>query len=237
MVAKRQFKAVTWNVYMGTQVKVLRPIAKKLVTDNVSLFLMQEAGGSDITEMLKDLGLETFVYEQWRLAWNPKIWDASNVHPRRLSDVVVDAKDPNAMGWCAIGKFTHKPSKLDLKALSYHTPSHVQRPEWNENAPNRWRSLQEQMEAMVRLARGSRIKYHLYGGDDNVDEDDGKAPRWNFMLRTDPLRQIQAPKPTHAGGRQIDDFRVAGLKTVGPGSVRVGGGDHKLFIQEFEFVI
>lgn len=231
------FKAVTWNVYYGSTVKVLEPVLKRLLKAGVSMFLMQEAGGDDITNMLERNGLKTYVFGQYRLAWDPKVWEAERTWYHELSDVVThttkgDAQVP--LG-AAIGRFKQVATGAKLKALSYHLPPHTQNPEWNKKTPNRWTALHEGVLELVNVAWRSRTKHMLFGGDDNVDEAEGnKNGRWDFMLNTAPLNLVRAPKPTH-GNRRIDDFRVTGLKS-GKGRVFKGGGDHGAYVREFDFV-
>lgn len=230
------FKAVTWNVYHATKVDELEPILEDLLSDGVSMFLMQEAGGRDITRLLEKYGLETYVFDQYRLAWDPEVWQRLSTRHRLTSNKKVFGKRGAVKNHIVVGRFRHRFSRRKLKVVSYHTPAHVQRPEWNRRAPNRWRVLRDAMALFSRMARNAGIRHLLFGGDDNVDESrssGGRKSRFNFLLRTG-LKQIQPPSGTH-GNRKIDDFRVKGLEPVGRGYVRPGGGDHKLFVCRFRF--
>lgn len=227
------FKAVTWNVYYGTPVRVLESVLIGLLHAGVSIFFMQEAGGADITRMLKAHGLESVVFGQNRIAWNPNIWEKRHSWHRRTSKITFrrSGRRP-VVDKITVAILKHRATNKRLKAVSYHKPSHTQRAEWNRNAPNRWRILKDSMALFKRMAFGSAVRHLLFGGDDNIDE--RKDPRrFRFMLNTG-LKQIQAPKPTK-GNRKIDDFRIKGLVPDGEGEVRSGGGDHKLFICQFRF--
>lgn len=232
------FEAVTWNVYHSTNTKVLNPILQRQLAAGVTFFFMQEADGDDITKMLEGNGLQTFSYKEWRLAWVPEVWQKLSTSSRQLSKVVVKGKGSREFTVHGVlGRFKHKPTGKRLKALSYHTPAHVQRPEWNRGAPNRWEALQESFETITKLAKYSRTKHLLFAGDDNVDETKKGEPskRWEFMLGETGMTQIQAPGGTK-GKRRIDDFRFKNLVPVGKGRLAAGGGDHKLFACKFRFV-
>ena len=230
----RTFSSVVWNVYSGTPVRELEPVLRRLIREGVSMFLMNEAGGADITELLWKKGLETVVYKQWRIAFDPETWELLSHRAKKTSNAVVYSKRNGPVeNFFVIARFRHKPTGKKMKAISYHTPSHVQRPEWNREAPNRWQVLNDAMALLKFMASRRMSRYVLAGGDDNVDERHGSARRWRFMLRNG-LRQIQAPRPTK-GQRKIDDFRIKGLEPVGNGYVGDGGGDHKFFVMRFRF--
>lgn len=232
-----EFEAVVWNVYAGTEVDVLEPILRRLLHDGISMFLMNEAGGDDITKMLKRNGLKTIVYSQWRIAYAPQIWELLGKRARQTStEVVVSKKHGPVKNFFMVGRFRHIPSGRKVKVVSYHTPSHVQQPEWNRHAPNRWRVLKDAMALLRHMASQALVRHLLAGGDDNVDEEHGSKRHWRFMLKPGTgLRQIRSPRPTHGGDRRIDDFRIKGLEPIGHGYVGDGGGDHKFFAMKFRF--
>jgi hypothetical protein len=228
----------TWNVFAGTDVDVLEPILQAELAAGVSFFFMQEAGGKDIDRMLRRNGLCTFVHDQFRLAWLPEVHEELHTRHRKTSNRTMDTAHGRKSNYVALGRFRHKPSGRKWKAGSYHTPAHVQRVEWNRGAPNRWEITKDAFRLFARIAANALVPHVVFAGDDNVDErnaGDGPISRFDFLLKG-PLRQVQAPEPTHGGGRKIDDFRLKGMVPVGKGFVRRGGGDHKLFRLRLRFV-
>ncbi len=234
------FRAVTWNVYFGTDTKVLEPILTAQLKKRVSLFLMQEAGGADITKMLKDNGLKTFVADpQYRIAWNPDVWVGVDFEKVRLSSTNYFQKDGKTPEYSdsARGILSDKQGRT-LDVVSYHTPAHVQYKEENR-PPRRYQAMVESFIKLGHMADDSECRGFLAGGDDNWDENTGiqtDETKPIFLGGATGLRQLQAPSATHGKARQIDDFRIkrgGGIKPIDKGWVAAGGGDHKLHGRTF----
>lgn len=242
------FMAAVWNVYAGTPTRVLEPILVRLRSAGVTMFLMSESRGNDITRMLETNGVNTWSYDQWRIAWDPEVWEPIRFAEKLVSEAVISGARGRVQNYLVIGWFRHKPSGKKVKVISYHTPAHVQKPEWNKSAPNRWRVLVDAAAffkkmahiASTKIEKRGRFRYILAGGDDNVDErrENGQPGRWDFLLSTG-LTQIQAPEATHgrkSKDRKIDDFRVLNLEPVDEGFVTEGGGDHRVFVLTLRFM-
>lgn len=230
------FLATTWNVYFGTDVDELESHLDVELRAGVTLFLMQEAQGGDIDRMLKRNGLDTVAFGEYRIAWDPTVWELLGSKSRRVSATKLLRGKNLVEVFLIVARLRHIPTGKKVKAISYHTPSHVQRPEWNRNAPNRWQIFKDAMYLLKEIAANSLTRHIIAGGDDNADEtkaSGGSLSRWRFALSTG-LNQIQAPEPTH-DTRAIDDFRVKGLVAIGRGVVSRGGGDHKKFRMKFGF--
>lgn len=233
------FKAVTWNVYFGTETKVLAPILAAQRKRGVGLFLMQEAGGDDITGMLEAAGLQSFTApRQYVIAWDPDEWVRVAAGKVRLSAQPYWAQGGgNEQYSDAARAILCDREGRSLEAVSYHTPAHVQVPA-GERPERRYKAMVESFRTLGHMADDSECRGFLAGGDDNWDENTGvqTADVKTVMLGSETgLRQIQAPAGTH-GKRQIDDFRIkvgGGIKPVGEGWVAAGGGDHKLHGREF----
>lgn len=232
------FRAATWNVYHGTPLAELEPILHKLQAQDVSLFLLQEASRDGLQRMIRSAGLRCYyVAPQYVIAWAPALWDAVD-----RDAVVLSGTDFVRVGGQVV---TRTPAALvelrhvsgrHLTALTYHTPSGVQRGgEPNTAVSNRLQVLRESATTMRELADERDTDAVLFGGDDNVDERKGTG--WGFLRRRSTgLRQVQAPAATigrrEPGDRRIDDFRVRGLQPL-DGYVRPGGGDHRVHVRRF----
>ena len=233
-----KFNAATWNVYYRTPAKRLAPILDGLLRTDVSILLMQEAGGRDIGNLLRSRGLRTFAVQQWRVAWDPHRWRSIDRHALTLSTAKYYSKTTHR--WqatrAAAVTLVDRTTGKTLEALSYHTPAAVQRA---VAPPNRLVVLRQAMAALGARAHqlltgNHRVDAILDGGDDNVDERGAHGP-WGFMrMPVTGLRLVQAPSPTHAGGRRIDDFRTRGL-VPGRGATRPGGGDHRIQLRDFRW--
>lgn len=231
------FKAVTWNVYFGTPVSELRPILQRLLSDGVSLFLMQEMSNPLARRMLEDAGLEVhYVAYQWVVAWDPEVWSAQDVWGRRLSPtsfVRADGRGPIFVD-SALATLQDRAGR-SLDVMSYHLPPNVQvrYPE-----ARRLRIHRESAATWRELVDSSTSDAMLFGGDDNVDEKNGyrsDTDFWDFMLRkATGLRQVLAPTGTIGRNRRIDDFRIRGLQ-AGAGYTGNGGGDHRFFVSDFSW--
>lgn len=234
------FKAATWNVYHGTPRKEAEPILTGLLEDNVSIILGQEFSDPQLRDMLRDAGLRlSFHPRQYLVAWNPDLWVGVAKEGVRLGSTAYYRKGGDNRQWSeAASAILCDRVGRSLDVLSYHTPAGVQRGGPSAAVPRRVQALRESMATLGERAKAAQTRAVLYGGDDNVDEDYGAG--WAFMLRAATgLRQVQAPASTHGSrkpgkGRQIDDFRVKGLK-VGHGSVREGGGDHRIHVRTFRW--
>lgn len=234
-----RFKAATWNVYHGTPLDDLAPVLEKLLADGVTLFLIQEGSQAGLPRMLRDHGLRAFRRSrEFVIAWDPKEW------------VLVDRSAPDLAETPFYRRGGAKPVILGsaaailsdrqgrtLTALTYHTPAHVQVPE-HARPERRVQALREAMTTLADLADAAHTRAVLFGGDDNVDENGAWRKFWAFMrTKATGLRLVRAPKPTighPSKGRRIDDFRVRGLR-VRRGTVRPGGGDHRVHVRTFQW--
>ena len=249
----RNLKAVVWNVYHGTPAATLAPAMVEQIKRGVRLFLMAEAGGHDLSELCRSLGLLSVAHGGQRIAWVPA--DALNadlVHrpgfpglqllwsePLRLSDTgwhhVGDSPGSPLSYSDAVGALFSDCYGRTLHAVSYHLPPHVQHP---AAPPARVKAAEESWARLSQLSISTRATGVLFGGDDNYDETRPGGPGPFRYGRG--LTQIRAPRPTHAGGRRIDDFVT---RSSGPGKMRrIGAGwvvnvaapdDHNLFGQQF----
>lgn len=227
------FVAATWNVFHGTQVNELRPILKALLDrDQVTLILAQEASDRNVRQMFEDQGLEIAYHPpQYVIARVPAVWAAKT--PGRgvvLSQTgFLSARGTLRHSEAVVQQLIHRETGRVLRAMSYHTPAHVQ---IREPAPARVRAAIESAQKWRRMADRAETNAILFGGDDNVDEDGAFMDRlkW-FRDRYTGLRQVQSPDPTH-GRRRIDDFRIRGLIPL-EGKTRFGGGDHKIHVRKF----
>lgn len=241
------FKAITWNVYHGTAVKELEPILKRQLKKGVSLLLMQEAGGRDITGMLRDNGLKSFTApRQYVVAWDPELWVKAHAEKVRLSDQPYYAKGGDKEQYSDAARVILCDREgRSLETVSYHTPAGVQKQEKNR-PERRYIALVESMQTLGHMADDFPGTAVLYGGDDNWDENTGlQTPDVKPYLLGEAtgLRQLQAPGATHGRnaprrGRQIDDFRIkrgGGIRPVGKGWTADGGGDHRIHGREFRW--
>lgn len=232
------FKAATFNVFYGTDLDAVERVLRKMLRDGVTIFLLQEASAKGFTAMLDRLGLAySFHKPQYVVAWVPSAWVGIDKGGVRLSQTAYYRKGGNneihtEAAWAIL---SDKEGRT-LRALSYHTPAHVQVAPENR-PPRRFAALVEAMGTLKALAETTQTRAVLFGGDDNVDEAKAFAPTWKFMLRAATgLRQVVAPEGTHGKGpRRIDDFRVKGLVPVGEGYVIENPSDHDAFVQTFRW--
>ena len=238
------FKAAVWNVYHGTPTDDLAAPLLRQMRKGVGLFFMSEAGGRDITAMLHHHQLQTYVYDQYRLAWDPGEWLSVIDFDLRLSPTAYYAKGEREPQYAdAVRVILSDYEGRTLDAISYHSPAHIQ----NDNPPERrYQAFVESMRSLGRLAEHSECRGWLAAGDDNWDEDTGKQTVHTkplFLGEAIGLRQLQAGAPTF-GRREIDDFRIkrgGGIKPVsGVVWVDEGGGAekpaHKIHGREFRWV-
>ncbi len=231
------FKAVTWNVYYGTPVAELRPILRRLLADGVSLFLMQEMSNPQARRMLEDDGLVVhYVSYQWVVAWDPDVWKARDTWGRRLSPtsfVREDGRGPIFVD-SALATLEDQAGRT-VDVMSYHLPPNVQ---VRHPQPERLRIHRQAAATWRQLVDTSTSDAMLFGGDDNLDENNGYLSGtdfWDYMRRpATGLRQVVAPTGTIGRNRRIDDFRVRGLKP-GEGWTGNGGGDHRFFASSFSW--
>lgn len=232
------FAAATWNVYHGTKLDELRPILRDLRRDGVTLFLIQEGQRNGLLGLLEAHGLvgvrggpESLVAydpQKWREKKRRIVQLATSTYYRVTGRRVPLMYSPMVKLQClGCGR--------KVKALSYHTPSAVQRGgKPNRGAARRLRVTESAMRLFRRLARHTKGRVALlFGGDDNFDE---RLGHWHEL--TQPftgLQVVQAPTGTHGNGaRRIDDFRVRGLH-VGEGYTTPGGGDHRVHVRFFNW--
>lgn len=243
LTAPDTFKAVTWNVYHGTSTKELSPILGNLQEKGVSLLLMQEAGGKDITAMLRDAGLQTFLHpRQYRVAWDPKRWVELGAEGLELSDQPYWTAGGDGEGRSEAARVILADRVgRSLDVVSYHTPAHIQS---STETQRRYQATLESLATMADLAEDTHATAFLAGGDLNWDPDKGRQTKeMTAALALGGLRVIQAPRPTHGGatkGREIDHFHIVRggqLRVVkGSGWVQDGGGDHRVHGQTFRWV-
>lgn len=231
----KRFKVATWNAYHAVPVPSLKPVLAKLQAAGCTVVLGQEMPTAEHRRMFLEAGMEVVQHGQHLVAWSPGTWTPLDTGGGPISATRYARKGArpeiaSAAAWALLGD--HQGRLLD--ALSYHFPPHVQ-----VRRPPRRRLLvtRESVAALVSRARNlPPCTAALYGGDDNVDEARAFRRRFRFMrdAATRPLRQIEAPRPTH-GPRRIDDFRVARLRPLGRGSVLPAPGDHHVFVHLFAF--
>lgn len=229
------FKAATWNVFHGTDLNVLRPILKYLRKEGVTLLLIQEGQNRHLPDLLSEFGLVAIRGGfECIVAYDPKVWEQKKARTVRLSPTTYFRKSGKAVPFMEspLLVLRHKATGKKVKALSYHTPSAVQRGgKPNRKVAARLRVTENAMRLFRRIGGNAR-KAVLFGGDDNWDERHG---RWPIVSRKfTGLRVVQAPSGTH-GKRRIDDFRIKGLG-VGEGYTLFGGGDHRVHVREFRWL-
>jgi hypothetical protein len=243
----RTFKAVTWNIFVGTAVAELDPIMKRQLKLGVSVLGMQEAGGKDIDDLCKRNGLRTFLYRpsseqtnQWRIAWDPEVWVKVDVGGEQMSETHWFQKQHTVpiYSYMATAILCDKRGK-SLYFGSYHWPAHIQP---TDRKPARYDAAVETAKKMGKLAAASECAATLFVGDSNWDTDTGPQTADTipyFKGLQTGLREIKAPAATH-GKRQIDNMytiRGGAIRHVKDGAwVAPGGGDHKVHGREFEWL-
>lgn len=228
------FTAATWNVFHGTKIDVLRPKVARLKRLGVSLIYVQEATRESHEALFAEFGFEV-IRGGWEclIAFDPEVWELRRHRTVRLSPTTYFRKTGRAVPYMEAPLVTlrHRATGKRLKALSYHTPSAVQR----GGKPNRKVKARLRVtENAMTLFRDLNSRFRAsacFAGDDNWDE---RLGHWRVMgKRFTGLRVVQAPAGTH-GKRRIDDFRVRDL-TPRSGITLVGGGDHKIHVRSFDF--
>lgn len=245
MTVDNTFRAVTWNVFGPTPADHLAPhMADQLRHHGVSLFFMQEAGGADLDKMCRDHGLETYSWDQYRLAWMPTVWVWIRGEHFYLSDQEYRDRQGREERTGGVSMIFCDRYGRSLEAVCYHTPAHIQVPDHPER---RVTAAFEAMATLGRMADETLCRGFLAAGDDNVDEFQGygvDSQMWLPMLaRATGLHQVQAPNPT-LGDRRIDDFRYpvhGAIKVVrSSGWTDEGGGTdrppHRIHGEEFTWV-
>lgn len=228
-----RFRACTWNVHHSNGNKEIAPFAKKFADLGVDIFLLQEVKPrKGALDPFTRLGYRSkYASPEFAIAWRPERFEY--IRSRKLLMSPLRYWTLNyALTVVLRDKRT---GKKVLRTLTYHPPAHVQRPEhvtFNKVTA----VLHDVVKKWNRISRRGNIDAHLYGGDDNVDENTGWSPKggWDFMVNG-PLEQVQAPRGTH-GNRQIDDFRIRGLRCVNKVGVYETPSDHDAFIADFEYV-
>lgn len=234
-----RFRALTWNVLHSIPVNQLAPALDREIRNGVSIGLLQEARGKKYAELLESRGYKiTRTGGPRRVFWDPTIW--TRVGKARKVTL-------STTRWYQKGSTKPVPNEAvivtlrdqrnrTVEVLSYHLPAGTQ----PATAPQRrTKALKESMRTLAQLAKASKADAILFGGDDNIDEFKGNGSKngtWKFMLGpATNLRQIRSPKPTHKGGRRIDDFRIKrrGKLKVGKGFTTSAPGDHKIHSRVF----
>lgn len=227
-------RVATWNMgggetkggpTLGETTELLQDVHEL----GVEIFLGQEAQENENLDILRDLGYRVFrARPESIVAWLPH-WK-----PMARYDRVLNPNEPFFRPGSDNAVYIHmahvilcNKEGVSLDAGSYHTPSSVQQ----KDAPDqRLAALREAMDTMGDLASNSKCRATLFGGDDNVDEQEGHGP-WGFMLQpATGLRQIRPPRAT-LGKRKVDDFRVRNLQPMGNGKVLHGPTHHNVHIQ------
>jgi hypothetical protein len=228
-----KFRACTWNVHHSNGGKELAPHVEKFVNLGVDIFLLQEvkpAKGA-LDPFTKRKYRVRYVTPEFAVAWNPERFEY--VRHRKL---LMSPLRYWTLNYALTVVLKDKRTGKLVRTLTYHPPAHVQAPK-HVTFPKVTAVLKDVVQKWNRLSRKApkSIDAHLYGGDDNVDENTGWSPAggWDLMLHG-PLTQVQAPRGTH-GGRQIDDFRIRGLKCVNKVGVYETPSDHDAFIADFDY--
>ncbi|GAA4117343.1 hypothetical protein GCM10022215_17860 [Nocardioides fonticola] len=236
--ARDGFDAVTWNVLYTTPARRLAPILKGFRARGVTLALMNEAGGADLTRMIRAQGWRSCAPRgQWRVAWDPTRWARdSRCRAIRLSPSTYYSMTSRrwTTTYAATIRLRDRESGLKLRTYSYHLPTHVQRPPILANR------VRVSAEAMRRLHELAEHHPHadavLAGGDDNLDERFGGRARWPlYVSQPGGLRLVQPPAGTLGRhGRRVDDFRTISLDP-GRGWTAPSGGDHQAHGRAFRW--
>lgn len=227
----------TWNMGGGEgpdgptrqQCEQLLTLMKK---SKVSVLLGQEVQKEENITFLKELGYLVYrARPESVVAWLPDLWTCVAKHDR-----VLNPRNPYHRKDNPKDIFIHmahvilvNDEGVSMDAGSYHTPSSVQE---KNPPPNRIKALHESMDVLSDLNADSKCRCTLFGGDDNVDEEQGAYGPWGFMeFKATGLRQLRAPRNT-LGHRKVDDFRVRGLKPIGEGAVLHGPTHHNAHIRK-----
>lgn len=233
-------KTATWNVEYSTSTRVLSPILKQLLDDDVVLLAMQEAYGSDIAAMLKVAGLNFYQAGEGLVAWDPKVFtqigkgeliSLSKTTYFTTKGHEVETTMPTVILCDMWGR--------TIKAGCYHTPPNVMGGAMK--APvRRWAVIKNVAVTWTDVANTAQTRAVWLAGDDNIDESKISGAQWAFWLKMGGgLTELQAPSPTHGDakkGSRIDSMRVKGLKPATVGSVRPGGGDHRIHVRLLRWV-
>lgn len=229
-------KVATWNMGggegpTGPTLHQTEAVLSEIEKIGVSVLLGQEVQEEENLRLLKQLGFQVYrAAPESVVAWKPEVWTAVAKHDR-----VLNPRNPYHRKDNPKDIFIHmahvvlcNDEGVSMDAGSYHTPSSVQ----ERNQPkNRIAALRESMKVLSDLAADSKCRCTLFGGDDNVDEEQGAFGPWDFMLyNATGLRQITAPQNT-LGKRKVDDFRVRGLKPVNEGRIVRGPTHHNAHVQ------
>lgn len=230
-----EIPAVTWNVEKGGHQPTVRRILREHLAAGVVLFFLQEVTGSTIATF-KAAGLQIHPHPiaSNAVAWVPRVFELRSVRNVDLADTYLDTtrKPPKRIRTASpVVLLHHRPSGRTVEALSFHTPSRVDRlrPEKIRVAV-----LKGAVANMSRLARTTSADHFIAGGDINVHLT--KSKRWDFMRRlATKMALIQPPTGTH-GRRRIDVFYVRNTWIIGGGQTGAGGGDHRWHRQRFSLV-
>lgn len=226
-----KFRACTWNVHHSNGDKEIAPHAKKFADKGVDIFLLQEVKPSKgALDPFTRLGYRSrYASPEFAIAWNPKRFKYL-----RHRKVLMSPIKYWTLNYALTVVLKDLETGKTVRCLTYHPPAHVQAP-GHTTFEKVTAVLHDVVRKWNRFARSRKVDAHLYGGDDNVDENTGWSPKggWDHMLNG-PLEQIQAPRGTH-GKRQIDDFRIRGLKCVDKVGVYETPSDHDAFIADFDY--
>lgn len=226
-----KFRACTWNVHHSNGNEEITPDAEKFFAKGVDIFLLQEVKPKKgaLDPFIRNGYRFRYVTPEFAIAWNPQRFQYL-----RHRKVLMSPIKYWSINYALTVVLRDKKTGKTLRCMSYHPPAHVQAPR-HVTYEKVSAVLRDVVKRWNRFARRGNIDAHLYGGDDNVDENSGFSPAggWDFMVNG-PLEQIQAPRGTH-GGRQIDDFRVRGLRCVEKVGVYETKSDHDAFIADFTY--
>jgi hypothetical protein len=208
------------------------------------LWMVQEAGGQDLTDLFAGQGLQTAVWDQYRLVWDPIRWVTCTTWAARLAETPwhhAGSKRPVYVEAQAAILFD-KEAERTLEAWSYHMPPATQKDQAKGSYPHaRYDAFIEALKSLGQAAEDTTADGWISAGDDNWDEDgpleDGGGIQTDdlqsvMLGEAIGLRQVQAGTGTYRA-REIDDYRIRRVTLGGmirpthEVQVRDGGGAEK----------
>lgn len=240
------FGVTVWNLHArGLTFRELRPHRQRLVDElraGVTVFLLAEAMGSAVDQLLDQLGLQhrlarptiaptvPAAVAQTRVAWDPKRWRYLKHRTVQLNQTPWFARggDGAIYSWMITVTLVDVETGERVTFGSYHTAPRVQVPPklrpWR-----RFAALREAAKSWRAVARSAaRV---VLGGDSNVDVDVATGGPWRFLRRAmTGLRIVATQRGTLDGSRRaIDQLRVKGVD-VAPSSavIETDASDHHI---------
>lgn len=214
--SRKRFTAVTYNVHHGARAKEMESIFAEIDSYGTTIWLLQEfKKKSGLEGLLNEMGFEVVTGEpEFAIAWDPTVWEFKWETTHQMSPTRYWT-----LNYALVAVLRHRETGERVKCMSYHPPAHVQVPKHHtfKKVSLVLRQFARTMHEIARRSgrgRQSKIVANLFGGDDNVDETRGYAPKGGWAFLNGPLKEIQPPDPTHGRKRRIDSFRVWGLKPI-----------------------